>query len=130
LIWLRIKLHDLFYLLFIRFSWSHNLRINYKLKEKGVLLYLFSQNTINWNSALLCFFFFFISFHFFSINIFFLISSFNIIFFFYLVSHSNDTDLRFDELIWFDELNWFGGLTWLPQIFFSILSFNIDLIEN
>jgi hypothetical protein len=129
LIWLRIKLHDLFYLLFIRFSWSHNLRINYKLKEKG--FYCTSSHKTLSIGIVHCFvFFFFISFHFFSINIFFLISSFNIIFFFYLVSHSNDTDLRFDELIWFDELNWFGGLTWLPQIFFSILSFNIDLIEN
>ena len=66
LIWLKIKLHDLFCLLFIRLSWSH----------EGILLYPSSQNTIRWNNVLLFSFYFF----FVSINLFFLIF-FNINFF-------------------------------------------------
>jgi hypothetical protein len=66
---------------------------NYKLKEKGVLLYLSSQSTIHLNSIL------FFSFYFFSI--FFVILFFNIRFCFIELSHFHNTNRRFGSLIWF-----------------------------
>jgi len=82
---LRIKLHDLFCLLFIRLSWSH----------ERILLYPSLQSTIHWNSALLCFvfslFFPFQLIFFFCLN-----SFFNIKLFFYLIITLSWHDLQSD----------------------------------